>query len=840
LAEQGLPDFVPTEVRLKTPSGEEKYEYDKSEQIKIHAWFENIGDVDWAGTANEMEVRFYLSKGYKEDSHSVWVRIGKETIKKDGLRLGDSPNHEEEDLDLSQYPEIEPGNYYNIVACADRIADKDNGDGEIPEKHKSNNCSSETVFLVKKDRLKNPPFWMADVSGDSFFDAVRINGGEEKMDVWTSTSQKFNTDVEWYNGPYEYEAYRFRTGDVNGDGRQDAIGIDPADERFLVWLSNGNGFGTGMEWYNGDYSYPDLHILMDDVNGDDRADVVGVDPDSERFIVWLSNGNGFSSGVEWYNGPYSYSNYMFKVSDANGDGYSDIVGISPEDERFIVWPNLGDGFGAGVEWYNGPYTYDSHFFEAADVNGDGKSDIVAISPSEERFIAWLSNGSSFGGGVEWHNGPFNYREYSFQIADVNGDGRDDIVGMEPVDERFVVWPSLGTQFGTGAEWYNFGGVEWYDGAYSYGSYLFKLGDVNADGNSDVVAMSAGDERFLGWLSDGKSFSHGIEFYDGAFSYPAYTHSPADVNGDGAVDIVAMSPEDERFIVWLSDGGSFGNGVEWHNGAFSYPTYLFHAADVNGDSKADIVAISPENERFLAWINLGNRFSAGIEFYNGAFSYPTYVFRMADVDGDGLSDVVGMSPADERFIVWRSNGSRFLTGVEWYNGAFSYPTYEFRVGDVSGDGKADIVGMDPSDERFILWKSTGSSFGGGVEWYNGPFSYGGYVFELGDVNGDQTDDIIGMDPVEERFIAWLSSGDELGGAIRSLDEEEIIIPVIMKGDLNGDEKVSLADTIISLQVSAGITSNLPGQAELERGSISPSGKVGIPDAVFSLQKVSGLR
>lgn len=145
------PDFIVTKLTLTDTAGNERYDWDVAEIPKMHAWVDNIGDADWEGSAEDIDLRFYPSKGYKEDSHSDWVRVGVDNILRTNLELSDDPKHEEEGLNIPYYVStgyIKPGNVYNIVACADRNADQDNGDGEVIEKHKSNNCSTEAVFQV--------------------------------------------------------------------------------------------------------------------------------------------------------------------------------------------------------------------------------------------------------------------------------------------------------------------------------------------------------------------------------------------------------------------------------------------------------------------------------------------------------------------------------------------------------------------------------------------------------------------------------------------------------------------------------------------------------------------
>lgn len=150
----GLPDFILRELQLTDSSGNPKYVFDTTNTLQMHAWSENIGDADWAKFPGETEaddiyVKFYLSKGYKEDSHSEWVNVGTQQIQKGNLDV-DENKHEWDTLNLATANNgnpITPG-VYNIVACVDRKYDQDNGDGEVPEIHKSNNCSTEAVFTV--------------------------------------------------------------------------------------------------------------------------------------------------------------------------------------------------------------------------------------------------------------------------------------------------------------------------------------------------------------------------------------------------------------------------------------------------------------------------------------------------------------------------------------------------------------------------------------------------------------------------------------------------------------------------------------------------------------------
>jgi surface antigen len=152
---ENLPDFIMDSLVLKDNSGNERYLYNSTETIVMHSYSKNIGDANWAAfegqqEAEAIDVRFYLSNGYKEDAHNEWIRIGIQEIQKGNLDMGETKN-ENASLNLATTnggSPLAPG-VYNIVACADRNADEDNEDGEVPEKHKSNNCSTEAVFTVQ-------------------------------------------------------------------------------------------------------------------------------------------------------------------------------------------------------------------------------------------------------------------------------------------------------------------------------------------------------------------------------------------------------------------------------------------------------------------------------------------------------------------------------------------------------------------------------------------------------------------------------------------------------------------------------------------------------------------
>ena len=209
-----LPDFITNKVILANESGsKEKYTWKVNETAYVHSWTDNIGKKDWEGKAKKIIVPFYLSKGTKEDSHSTWVRAGREEIKKDNLDVKDKPKHEKIAFSIRQWAAagyIYPGRTYNFVVCADRPNDQDNGDGDVKEVHKSNNCSTPAVFYVDYGPARN-----VDVMASN----LALAGGKSSLQAgeaygFQADISNIGTQYPWNGCRTNYEIKGPGTGDV--------------------------------------------------------------------------------------------------------------------------------------------------------------------------------------------------------------------------------------------------------------------------------------------------------------------------------------------------------------------------------------------------------------------------------------------------------------------------------------------------------------------------------------------------------------------------------------------------------------------------------------------------
>ncbi|GAA1405154.1 hypothetical protein GCM10009662_34880 [Catellatospora coxensis] len=307
-----------------------------------------------------------------------------------------------------------------------------------------------------------------DFSGDGKDDIVTFTHGS-LADVYVSTSTGSGfagTSVKW-NDFFALTGETALTGDFNGDGKDDIVAFThgttgTAAGDVYVALSTGTGFLGGAKWH--DWFAPGAEVpAVGDVNGDGKDDIVTFTHDAAGDVyVALSNGSSFGAGVKWHEF-FSPANEFPALGDVNGDGKDDLItftqGAAATAADVIVGLSNGSSFGPGLKWHD-LFAVGAEQPRVGDVNGDGKDDIVTFTCNADADVyAAVSNGSAFvGTTVKWNDFFCTAGEFPF-LGDFNGDGKDDIIVFTKGSLNDVyVGLSTGTGFLGGAKWHDFFGL----------------------------------------------------------------------------------------------------------------------------------------------------------------------------------------------------------------------------------------------------------------------------------------------------------------------------------------------------------------------------------------------
>jgi hypothetical protein len=198
---------------------------------------------------------------------------------------------------------------------------------------------------------------------------------------------------------------------VIADGAQHVV-VRQADRSLSAAEFGADGrFGAPVAFGTWPYGAPELG----DVDGDGMADLIG--RDGAAVVTARATGTGFAAPVGLAQLPRNYS--ALRSGTLDGSGHLGLVGLDPESGRLRILDAPGtedaDTFAAG-RWAKG------FSFMLADVDGDGRDDAVGVD-RRGRVRVGINEDSAF---VVRHVWRIPARAAA-AVADVTGDGHADLV-----------------------------------------------------------------------------------------------------------------------------------------------------------------------------------------------------------------------------------------------------------------------------------------------------------------------------------------------------------------------------------------------------------------------------
>lgn len=497
-------------------------------------------------------------------------------------------------------------------------------------------------------------------------------------------------------------SFKALVADINNDGTANVLSSSSENVSDIVWWEAKGSDPTG-EWSK--------HVIVEevekahtlqagDMDNDGDLDVVigqmSTSEDKELAIYFNETGDAtvwkkhsVDSGIGIHNGV---------IGDIDGDGDLDIFGANyTGNPPLYLWRNLSTKKKpTGWTYLSVDSKRGARFFGLAsgDITGDGFKDVVSGN------YFYHNPGNNMDG--RWARVTFPENVDAMLLVDVDGDGRLDVVAqalphvywLRPEDKTGNNWSatkvaSLAPTGHTNSQGYCLaqivpGGKP--ETVFTTGEGLWYLripddprsvpwekvqitamettedalgvGDIDGDGDSDVVAAINGNEIHW-WINPGDGTNNWENGLIGQTQDWADRVVVTDIDGDARLDVVVTD----------ENGRSEGAGTFWfkqptdptaggwqrHKAFDQASTNSMDAADINGDGDIDIITGEHKGKlRTTIWVNQGKGTSwdahvvdDGKESHLGT--------RVFDLDEDGDLDIISIAWDEYEYLhVWRND------------------------------------------------------------------------------------------------------------------------------------------------------------------------------------------
>ena len=422
-------------------------------------------------------------------------------------------------------------------------------------------------------------------------------------------------------------------GDVDGDGDLDLVAAN-ARPPSRLYLNDGRGvFRDAAPGSLPPGAARASAVALADVDGDGDADLLLASSDGERNHLYLGDGRGVFLETRIARTPQSTSNTLgLALADLDGDGELDAV-LANRAEQNELW--LGDGLGHFVD-QTGLLPQDvdhTHVVGVADLDTDGDGDLVWGTDFGGTKV-YLNTGA--GGFVDATAGRVPLlpdRTRALALRDVDGDGDVDIITgtVSGQLDRLLLNDGRAVFMDATAQLPAIRGD----------TLALACGDVDGDADVDMVVGTAFGAQTRLYLNDGS----GVYRDATAGGMPVLVDATVglvlvDVEGDGDLDLVAACSNRQNRLFVNDGSGVFRDATAGRMPPDQDLATALAAADVDSDGAVDLVVATGDGEPNKLYLNDGS----GVFMDVTATRWPgdlSWVSSLAveDVDLDGDPDVV---------------------------------------------------------------------------------------------------------------------------------------------------------------------------------------------------------
>jgi hypothetical protein len=437
--------------------------------------------------------------------------------------------------------------------------------------------------------------------------------------------------------------------------------------------------------------------------------------------TFLGNGSGISTASfgPRQNLATASSPGQSVVADLDGDGKPDLLTPNGNGHTVSIFRNVASvglltnsSFVPRIDLPAGTSSSSPYGIAVADVDGDGKPDLIVTQFGDNQVSIYPNISSpgtlttnSFAPRINFATG---VQPQGVVVMDLDGDGRPDIVVANVSDGTISILRNLGSPNGLTTNSF----APRVDIATGDGCDRVVVGDLNGDGKPDLVTANNGNGTVsvLQNMMDApgdfttNSFAPKIDLLVPSGSVQV---SVMDIDGDGKPDleVTAYLPQIFSIIQNLCAGGnlntnSFGPRIDY---SLNGRGHSISVGDLDGDSKPDLVVDTELNSLISIFRNV----STPGTFIGGSLAtqvelaggYNSWGSSVCDLDGDGRPDIT--------FVNTYDNNLSFFQNLSAFGGPpqiLTQPTNQTVLGNTTAAFSAYVTGQSPA----FQWYANGTN------------------------------------------------------------------------------------------------------------------------------------
>lgn len=555
--------------------------------------------------------------------------------------------------------------------------------------------------------------------------------------------------------------------DVNGDGRSDKVTVK-FNGNVYVHAGKADGtFAAGVSSFAGTMS-PGFHfssrepIAVADVTGDAKADLVVFKKGTGVSVYAGKADSTFSSAVTSLESIDSarfdqQGHHFLDAIDVTGDRRADLVAFRTQDDTVRVFKgNVNGTFvldGVSPLALKLDEAPGQELVGLGDVSGDARADLATLAHGNVHVYEGRKSGEFLTqeGGGPWASGTSFAGSFDSNLFDQSG---DEVVGL--LDENGDRKADLVTVRSDGS-------ARIYRGK---ATFTFNTTPtVRSLGLSPIRFNKASGSEMVNEKPN--TFRAGCIRSDCPWPPIPYKEAEKDLDKDYRDDLVTVEAGGEAQVFGGRRVGLTADSVGSLSGLDSALLdgrghYLLDTADVDNDRSSDLISVK-DNGKVLVHLGAEDRtFEAALDtglslppVMSGAGPYEP--IAVADVTGDGFDDLVafvGPGNGSARVYKGQADGKFATAAVTSLEGSLNSALvdasghYFLDVGDVTGDGRADLVSMSTNGTTYVHKGQADGKFSSAVSAATiDPIFDNGTGHEplgLGDLDGDGRDDLLTRD------------------------------------------------------------------------------------------------